>query len=221
MAVNVGAVLAERGTPVCLIDLDLRGGSLASLLNLQPAHHLIDLCNLGRPIDEAVFESALAKHESKMSLLASPPWTNCWQQVDYHVVTQALDMARNQFSNVIVDVSDATRVEQPSLLAECDLFVIAFRMELPCILKARELVKHLREIGVDFSKIRLAANQCPKRQELPREKVVEVIGAPICCQAPEDSPWVSNAANIGAPVIWEAPSSRFTKAMRELAAALD
>src|SRR5947209_4325950 len=72
LAVNVAAVLARDHGQCALLDLKPGRGDLAALLDLKPAFHLADLCVNACRLDQAMFEKALARHESGVHLLASP-----------------------------------------------------------------------------------------------------------------------------------------------------
>jgi pilus assembly protein CpaE len=220
IAVNLGTALATKNNSICMLDLNLAGGGLACLLNQYPPHTISDLCSLNRQIDESAFESAIVKCQPNLGLLAAPVFSSNDMDFDPGSVEQIVKISREKYSHIVADLGDASRREHCDLILECDLLVIAFRLEFPCILRTRELLRHLTEMGVEKENIRLAANRCVRRAALPRNKVMDALGVPIAAYLPEEPDLMLTAINVGAPIIIEAPGSKFAKSIREFAEAL-
>jgi pilus assembly protein CpaE len=217
LAVNLAAALAGPGRAACLIDLNVRGGDLATLLNLQPQHTLVDLCFQGQRLDETMFQHALLPHPGHMALLAAPPVLGDQGGVDSEVVAQVCSLATDLFPHVVIDLEDVVHREQARAVRDCDLLLVALRFDFPCILRTRRLLDFVREGGIPAEKIRLVANRCGQIGELPQRKAVEALGLPLFHSLPEDHAVMLASVNVGNPVVLEAPHSKVSKAFRRLA----
>src|SRR5690606_26589961 len=72
LAASISVLMAKSSGSCILLDLNSEFGDLASLLDLNAAHGISDLCqNLNR-LDRALFEGALVSHSSGVKLLTAP-----------------------------------------------------------------------------------------------------------------------------------------------------
>lgn len=216
LAVNLSWALAEKSQAVCMIDLDPRGGELATLLNLHPTHTITDLCTLNRKIDLSAIEGAVVQSRPNLSLIAAPVLLSEASNHPLPAIEQILGLARSQYSHVVLDLGDAALPEQLHYMLDCDLLVVVMRLEFPCILRTREHLRLLQDQGIEPSRIQLVANRCLKRELLPRKKIIEALGASICAFVPEETELLQTAVNVGSPVLHEAPHSKYAKAIKDL-----
>jgi pilus assembly protein CpaE len=217
LAVNLGASLATHEHPVCLLDLNFRGGDLAVLLNAQPRHTLVDLCCQGQRLDEAMFQQSLVQHSPSLKLLAAPPYLTRFSGIDLDAVDRVVRMARAAFRHLLIDLEDTSHPEQSQAIRTCDQLIVLLRMDFPCLLRARRLLDKLREEDIDFQKIRLIANRVGNAKSLSQKQAVEALGMPVFYCLPEDEAVMLTSVNVGNPVVFEAPHSKISKAYRKLA----
>lgn len=217
IAANLAISLAKRGGSCCLIDLKLRGGDLATLMNLKPRHTIVDLCFQGERLDHAMFDSALLPHSSGVKLLAAPTLLTDHAGVDVDTINQVFQLAAADFPYVVLDLEDVVHREQQRAVAASDLIVVVLRLDFPCILRTRRLLSYLREMEIDPARIRVVANRYGNSTELPQRKAQEALGMPIFHALPEDSEAMLTAVNLGNPAVLERPASKVSKAMQKLA----
>lgn len=74
IAVNLAWELAEQnsGSSVCLIDLDLQFGSVATYLDLDRKSAILQLLTDIDAIDDHSFQQALQRHDDKLTVFTSP-----------------------------------------------------------------------------------------------------------------------------------------------------
>ena len=104
MAANLAFALRYHlDKRVALIDLDLQGGALAVLLNLEPDLSIMPLCRLDKKLDSIQLEAVLTKHPSGAYLLAAPKRIEEGEMVSDATVGAVIDSMRDMFDFVVVD----------------------------------------------------------------------------------------------------------------------
>lgn len=220
LACNLAVALATRKCPVGLIDLHLDGGDLATLLNLSPPHSILDLCDHGDRLDRVMFQKAMMDHGSGVKLLASPPLLHGRSIQGFQGLERMLTMSSELFDYTVLDLEDAFHDEQLRALQACNLVLVLMRLDFPCLLRTRQLLRHVRDQNVDPGRIRLIANRIGHSQEVPQRKVTEALGHPLFQSLPDDFEAMIAAVNLGSPVVLEAPKSRLAKSLCKLADAV-
>ncbi|WP_254509782.1 AAA family ATPase [Anatilimnocola floriformis] len=217
LAANLGAALGNGNAPACLVDLNFRGGDLATLLNVQPRHTLVDLCCQGQPLDEVVFQQALVHCSPALKLLAAPPLLTRFNGIDLDAVCEVLRMARSAFRQLVVDLEDTSHPEQSHAIRCCDELLILLRLDFPCLLRARRILDELQQSGIDPGKIRLIASRVGSAKALSQKQVIEALGQPVYHCLPEDESVMLTSINVGNPAVLEAPRAAISRAYRKLA----
>lgn len=221
LAVNLAAALAQKFQDCVLIDLNLRGGDLASLLNLHPNHTLAEICTNAARLDRVMFERSLVAHESGVRLLAPTLSLDEMTQVSAQGVQQAIELARSISPYVVVDLDDYFHAEQAQTLRQADQILLVVRLDFTSLRGARKTLDRLESMGIDRAKIQLVVNRCGQSQELPVAKVEEVLMGKVAHQIPDDVKTVNHANNHGIPAVIEAPWSKFSRSVTQLAASLN
>lgn len=216
VAVNLAAELARRAGGCALLDLNLCGGDLAALLDLQPLHHIADLCHSQQAIDQAMFEQSLLSHDSGIHLLAAPPVLEDIGTVEPSTVSQIVHLAASSYPHVVIDLEDVIHREQTTALLASDAIVIVLRLDFICLMRTRRCLAHLAHLGIAREKIVLVANRFGQASELPRHKVREALGMSISLGVPDDPKTILASTNLGNPVVIEARTTKVAKAMIEL-----
>ncbi len=217
IAVNIAAALAKTHKSAGLIDLKLEAGDLSALLDLKPTFTLADLCRNASKLDRVMFERSLVKHDSGVGLLAAPHHFDDIGLVRPEGVSQALTLARASFPFVVADLDHSYREEQRVVLRQADFVLIPFRLEFASLRNVRRALEHLDGLDIPADRVRLVVNRYGQALEVPAAKAEEAMGRKIAHYIPEDVKAINRANNHGVPVIIEAPSSRVSKSLMQLA----
>lgn len=217
LAVNVATVLAQDHGKCALIDLKPGKGDLTALLDLDPQFHLADLCQKAARVDQAMFERVLARHPSGVHLLASPQVFGGTRLVTTQGVSEALALARQLFSHVVVDLEDCFHEEQVLALRQASVVLLVSRLDFTSMRNVRRILAHLEEIGVNRGIVKLAINRYGQPNELPAAEAEEALGGKLAYYIPDDPKTVNGANNTGVPAVLKAPTAKVTQALAQMA----
>jgi pilus assembly protein CpaE len=219
VAVNLAVAMAKLHERSFLIDLKPRSGDLAAMLDLKPSHTMQDLCRIADRIDRVLFEQTLTKHASGVSLLASP--RNFEATFSEDAIGRALDLGRALFPRMIADVDPTLPAEAIATLRQADTILLVMRLEFNALRNARSMLDHMERRGIDSKRVELVGNRVGQPKEIPALKVEEALARKFFAKLPEDPKSALASQNNGVPVLKEYPSSRLSKAINAMAAALN
>jgi pilus assembly protein CpaE len=216
LAVNLAAALAQRKTRCGVVDLKRPSGDLAMLLDLKPRHSIVDLCQIATGLDQVSLEQSLLRHGSGIELLASTEVPDSENSLADEAVVKVIQMARERFSRVIVDLGYALDERAIHVAAMSDLVVIVLRLDVVALLRTKQCAEKLVAEGIDEHRILTVANRRGQPGELSLKLGESTLGRKIVGQVPDDAKAVISAANVGNPVVLESPSAKASKAIQEL-----
>lgn len=211
LAVNLAACLAKRTGSCGLLDFQFRGGSLAGLLKVDPRHTVVDLLSQQGAIDEAVFEQALAIHESGIRLLAGPSALSDLKIVQPQLCQQIVDLARCTQSQVVVNTEDLQHAEQVRVLASSNDLVVTMRLDVPSLETTRQMVDFLIRNQIPKAKIHVVAMGAGQVGELTPSTVQKILGIESFHLLPHDPVATLCSVNLGNPAVIEAPNSKVSR----------
>jgi len=213
---NIAAALAREAGACGLLDLHLRGGDLARLLNTTPRYNIASLAGKASHLDAALLEQALHKHECGIHLLAAPELFSDYRQVTRELVQRIVQLTRNAFPNTVVDLEDAEHAEQVRTLAESDRIIMPLRPDYVSLYRAKKYLDLLGKAKVAESQIVLVANRTGQPRELPPACMEELVGMPVRHRIPNDPMTANTAYNLGVPVVVSHPNSQLAQSIVEL-----
>jgi len=213
LAVNLSIALARRMGSCGLVDLKLRGGDLAVLMNMMPRHTLADVCKQRDQMDATLIDQSLCSHPSGVRLLASPPFLENHGKFDAETIAKAIRLIQAAFPQVIVDVEDVFHREQQETLLASDHVIAVMRLDFPCLLRTQRMLQYLETVGVPSGNIHLVVNRFGLDTQISQKQCCEALGRSISSFLPEDYEAMISAVNVGNPVLLEVPSAKVSKAI--------
>lgn len=222
LAVNMATVLAQEHKSTLLVDLKLETGDLASLINLKPTHTLADLCQNAARMDRTMFERALVRHPSGVSLLAPPRKLADIPLVTADGIRQAMTLARGLFPYVIADLDHSFREEQTQVLRLANAVLLVMRLDFTSLQNTQRTLDYLtNNLGIASDRVHLVVNRYGQPLEVPAQKAEQALGVKIFHYVPEDAKTVNRSNNNGVPAVLEYPRARVSKSLAKLAFSLN
>jgi pilus assembly protein CpaE len=219
LAVNLAVELAALASGrVVLVDLDYRFGQVGTMLDVEPAYTIADLCQSPEAPELAVIERALVKHDSGDQVLCRP---GNFAQAD--VVTAAscvgLLTALLQHSQFVV-ADGPTRFEtnaQP-VFDNSDVNLLVTQLLVPSVRNGLRILEGLREHGYNMERVKLICNRIGRESSnLTVQDVADTLGKDVLATVPDDWAAVSGAINLGEPLAAHGPKSRVRQAIQKIA----
>ena len=221
VAANLSAVLARKRGTCGLIDLRLAAGDLASMLDLNPLHTIVDFCDRLSRVDQSMFEQFMAHHHSGVQLLAAPREFSQIKKIPEKGVRRALAMARVRFPYVVVEIDNVFDDEQVEALWQSDVILMVLRLDYTSVRNTRRALDNLVELGIGLDHVRLVANGYRQRRQLRVRQAEQALDMKIMHYIPHDPARVNRALNKGVPVTLQWPSAKVSRSIVELGASVN
>jgi len=221
VAVNLATAIAQQRKTCGLLDLNFEVGDLAALLDLKPAHSLLDVCRNSRRIDRSLFEQLFTRHENGVHLLASPRAFGGSEGITADGIRQAISMARVLFPHVVVDLDNSFRREETDVFLLADTILLVFRLDFASLRNVGQTADRLKELGISAERLQFVANRCGQPREVPVATAEDVLGMKVLQALPDDPKSVLQANNNGVPVVVENPRAKVSRLLVDMARQLD
>jgi pilus assembly protein CpaE len=217
VATNLGAVLADLGQRVCVVDLDVNGGDVSLMLQLSPQHTLADLAGIAADLDTSGIQSLLVEDGAGLSVLAAP--VQLGAPVPPDPVGLVLDTLKQAFDVVVVDTSGAFDEFALHALDHTDLLLLVGTLDIPSLKSLKLATGTLDLLNLPRDRWRVLLNRADPKVGLSAAEFAETLGLPIAASL-SSSRDVLAAVNRGELIVRCQRGHQVSKALRALAAAL-
>ncbi|MBK0328279.1 AAA family ATPase [Rhodobacteraceae bacterium F11138] len=228
VAVNLAWELANMGgdTPpsVCLLDLDLQFGSVATYLDLPRRETVFEMLSDLENMDEESFGQALLSFEEKLQVLTAPAELVPMDVLGPEDIQQVIDMARSHFDYVVIDMPSTLVHWSETVLHAAHVYFALVELDMRSAQNALRLKKALQSEDLPFQKMRFALNRAPKFTDLSGKsrvkRLAESLGISIDLQLPDGGKTVMQGADHGLPLATSAAKNPLRKEIAKLAHSL-
>ena len=104
---HLAAAIADDGacgSRVCLIDLDLQFGEVATQLGMTPQHSVLDLLEAGERLDGDLIRDTSMQTKHGYYIIAAPSQITPLEDVDVDRLLRMLTLARREYDFVLLDL---------------------------------------------------------------------------------------------------------------------
>jgi pilus assembly protein CpaE len=217
VAVNLGALMArDYRRRTVILDLDLKFGTTALTLDLDPGRGLSEALTNPARVDGLFIASAVVPQDDRLFLLAAEEALDGPAAVSGAALTLLLNELRQNFDCVIADLPRWMAATEPSVLAGATDIVVVSDLSLPGMRDTLRLNTFLKNtVGLTP---RVIVNRVPKSGKgmLSPADFAKGIEAPTAAILPED-PKVGLAAASGKPFVETSGASKLVQALRPVA----
>ncbi|MEM9754665.1 MAG: AAA family ATPase [Pseudomonadota bacterium] len=227
LAVNLAWELAtlEKDAPsVCIIDFDLQSGSVATFLDLPRREVITEMLSDTLTLDEDSFRQALNSFQDKVSVFTSPQEIVPLDMIGPEDVERVLEIARDCFDIVIVDMPASIVQWTETVLARADVFFAVLELDMRSAQNAMRFIKALQSEDLPLEKVNFALNRGPRMTDLNGKsrvkRLAESLGVKISTQLADGGKQVSECADHGAPLAEMAKKNALRKDIAKLAVSL-
>ena len=228
VAVNLAWELANAksadGPRVCIIDLGLQFGSVATYLDLPRKPMILEVLSDVAGMDEQAFRQALCTYKGKLGVFTSPADILPLDLIGPADVTGLLTLAQACFDIVIVDMPGTMTGWTDTVLCQSDLYFVVCGLEVRSAHNALRLQKLFRAEGLPVDHMAYVLNRGPGKMDLGGRarvaKMADSLDVSFHAVLPDGGKQVTEANDQAMPLGTAAPRNALTKEIRRIAGTL-
>lgn len=216
VATNLAVGLA-RSAPhsTVLVDLDVQFGDVASALNLDPEHTLLDVVRGPAVQDSMVLKTFLTQHQTGLYTVCAPASPAEADDVTSADVARLLQTLASEFRYVVVDTAPGLDDHALAAIDQADELVLMTSLDVPGVRGLRKEMTVLRDLAIDVDKRHILVNFADPRSGLTKADAEATIGASLDLVLPR-SKAVPVSVNQGLPLLQSDTRDPMTKQLRKL-----
>ena len=217
MATNLAVALnAGRSRRVCLVDLDLGFGDVASTLRLDPARTLADAASLDLRDTTVDASEFITPFRPGLDCILAPVGPGEAQRVPATLIGELLPLLSAEYDYVVVDTPAQFSQHVLAALDNSDHHVLLTTPEVPTLKSLRLTLDTLDMLSYRNKSRSIVFNRCDSRVGLAGDDVERLLKTPIACWIP--SSWdVPASINRGVPLVAAQPGHAVSAAIRRFA----
>ena len=223
-AVNLAWEIANAGKTapsVCLIDLDLQTGSVATYLDLARTEKVYELLSNTAVMDRDFFMNTLQTFNAKLKVLTAAADMLPLDLITPDDIERVIGMARANFDIVIIDMPGTVVQWTETVLNEVEACYAMMELDMRSAQNALRLIRALKAEGLPLNKLRYVLNRAPKFTDLSgkarAKRMAESLDIEFDLMLPDGTTQVTHANDHGLPLSEVAPKNPLLKEIRKLA----
>jgi len=219
LAVNIAVALAKMWRiKVPLVDLAVKNGHCALMLNLKPKYTLSDLVDWEEEsVETEVLDKLLLSHESGVRLLPAPLSPIGGESITAPVLDKAWPYLRSTSQFVVVDAGSELNEAALTALERANTILLCLSPELASLKAATDALRVFEELHYDHQRILPVVNWIFPKDGLPQRSIEKALGNPIQEVVPYERTAFVRAINAGRPLVMSEPDSHASSIVARLA----
>lgn len=222
LAANTAHLIAETFNRRCvLVDLDLQYGDASYYMSQDAVkNNISDLTQQIDRLDAQLLSSCVHSISPRLNLLAAPDEPGVALAITASQLEQVLTLARRTHEFVVLDLDSTIDAVTLKALDMADVVYVAMECNLPVVRNAKKLVKLFRSLGYGDDKLRLLVNKYQSDGLLDVKSIEQAVGIKVHHTIPNQVAAVTEAFNLGKPLVLLDPQNGVLKALREITSTL-
>lgn len=200
VALNAGIIFHEMlGKKVLIVDLDLRFGDVALMMNRQNETTIKELMD-DSPIEEySDVSSYLFSYTEGLDFLFAPKDPESADYISKERVHKFLELVKRHYEIIVIDTGVNFDEVTLAALDLSEKVVIVSNQEVTGIKNTKVCLKVMQTLNYDYSKIKILINLSDDKFGISKSNVQKAFDYEILAFIPEDVKLVRNAINTGIP----------------------
>lgn len=228
LAVNLAWEIAishrKEGPSVCLIDLDLQFGSVATFLDLPRREAVYELLSDVQSMDREAFLQSLVSFNDRLQVLTAPADMLPLDLISPDDVNRLLDMARANFDYVIVDMPSTVVMWTEAVLHQSHIYFNTLELDMRSAQNALRMIRALKAEELPLERVRYVLNRAPGFADLSgrsrARRLAESLDITLEVWLPDGQQAVTQANDHGLPLAETAPKNALRRELQKLARSL-
>lgn len=219
LACNLAHMMAETGKDnVALIDLDIQFGSLATYLDLEPRHTLMDAIEAVHELDSVALTGFMEKHAKRLHVLAaSQDRVALPEDVPQQSLDLLLELIASTYRHVVVDAPRQVNHLTATTIERADNVLLVMQQSVACLQEAVRLTGILSaELGVQRGRISVVVNRYQKNLTVGAAHIERSLKDMPVIFVPNDFRQVMESVDVGSPIYEHSRNSTVTRTLMKL-----
>ncbi len=216
LATNLAYTLSKMDKRVLVLDLNLYFGDASIFLGDKTVvSTVVDLASQAQRLDPILLDSAMIKLSENLHILPAPELPGDLSKVSTQGIEKIIDIARNQYDFVIIDVS--SNLDDLTLMAldMADGIYMTLQLNLPFIRAAKHMATIFQSRGYALDKLKLILNRYQGGGTIDLEDVENATKLKVYLTIPNSHTAVSESINQGIPLLELAPRDPVSRALQK------
>ena len=224
-AVNLAWELAniDKNDPVkvCILDMDLQSGSVATYLDLPRREAVFELLTDTENMDNDSFLQAFVTYKDVLHTLTAPSEMLPLDIITSEDVQRIIDRAKSNFDYVVVDMPSTVVQWTEVMLHAAHVYFAPLELDMRSAQNALRMIRALKGEELPFEKLRYVLNRSPKFTDLNAKsrikRMAESLDIDIEVLIPDGGKPVMEAGDNGVPLAQSAAKNPTRKEITKLA----
>jgi pilus assembly protein CpaE len=216
VSANLGVALAEAGSRVAIVDLDLQFGDVALCLGLGPERTFYDLALAGGTLDAQKLDAYMMEHSSGVRVLLAPTRPDQASSITVELIREVYAALRSQYDVVIVDTPPGFTAEVIATIDAASDLILVGMLDALSLKNTKLGLETLELMGCDPAIVRMVLNRAQSQVGITQHEVARVLGREPDVFVPSDRE-IPRAVNEGVPITMARPASEAAASFRQLA----
>lgn len=217
IASNLAVVLSDGGaSSVCLVDLDLALGDIASSLGITPSGSLLGAITADGHLDLDRLPELLTHYLDGVDCLLAPVGPGESEKIPAQVIEELLIALRAGYDYVVIDTPARISSRVLAALDSSDHHVLLTTPEYPAVKRLRLTIDMLALLARRGATTSIVVNRADAVGSLPDDAIDAITRAPIAGRVPF-SPAVAVSINAQTPLAVSDPLHPVAIAIRRFA----
>ena len=225
LAVNLAwelATIDKRDAPrVCLLDLDMQMGSIATYLDLPRREAVLEMLSDTESMDSDSFMQAVLSYEDALQVLTSPADLIPMEFITGEDIKRVLQIARTNFDYVVIDMPHTMVEWSETILTEAHVYLATLELDMRSAQNTLRIKRAIKGEDLPFEKFRFVLNRAPGFTDLSGKsrvkRLAESLGIAIEVLMPDGGKAVAQAGDHGTPLALSQPKNALRKEIAKLA----
>jgi pilus assembly protein CpaE len=224
LAWELATVHKQDAPRVCLIDLDLQFGSVATYLDLPRRETIFEALSDTAGLDSDAFVQAMVTFNEKLHVFTAPADMLPLDFVTPEDIGRIVAMAQANFDYVVIDMPKTIVSWTETVLSAAHVYFALIELDMRCAQNTLRLVRALKAEDLPHEKLRFALNRAPGFADLAgkarAKRLAESLSIDIEIFLPDGQRAVTQANDHGLPLAEAAARNPLRREVQKLAKAI-
>lgn len=197
VACHVAVELAHQvNSKTLLADLDFQTGLIGFLAKAKSNYSVADAVNNIRRLDHSYWQALVTNGIPNLEIISAPT-APAAKDIPHGALKQVVAFMKTEYEWSVLDLGRNLSPGTLSVLDVVDETFLVSTTEVPALHQAKQMISFLLDSGYPAANLRLVLNRVPKRMELTKQELGEMLGLEVYAIIDDDYQAMQDAYSNG------------------------